>query len=30
MPVRLNTYTKILVSLGLILSFCLIEGEAQT
>ena len=30
MPVRLNTYTKILVSLGLILTFCLIEGEAQT
>ncbi|HSK63609.1 MAG TPA: hypothetical protein VK893_07205 [Pyrinomonadaceae bacterium] len=30
MPVRLSSYTKILVSLGLILSFCLIEGEAQT
>jgi hypothetical protein len=30
MPVRLSNYTKILVSLGLVLSFCLIEGEAQT
>lgn len=30
MPVRLRTYTRILVSLGLILTFCLIEGEAQT
>lgn len=30
MPVRLRNYTKILVSLGLILTFCLIEGEAQT
>ena len=30
MPVRLRNYTKILFSLGLILSFCLIEGEAQT
>lgn len=30
MPVRLRNYTKVLVSLGLILTFCLIEGEAQT
>lgn len=30
MPVRLRNYTRILVSLGLILTFCLIEGEAQT
>lgn len=30
MPVRLSKYTKILVSLGLLLSFCLIESEAQT
>lgn len=30
MPVRLKNYSKILVVLGLILSFCLIEGEAQT
>jgi chromosome segregation ATPase len=30
MPVRLKNYSKILVGLGLILSFCLIEGEAQT
>ena len=30
MPVRLRNYTRIVVSLGLILTFCLIEGEAQT
>ena len=30
MPVRLRNYTKILFSLGLILSFCLVEVEAQT
>lgn len=30
MPVRFRNYSKILVSLGLILAFCLIEGEAQT
>ena len=30
MPVRLKNYSKILVVLGLIFSFCLIEGEAQT
>ena len=30
MPVRLRTYARILVSLSLILAFCLIEGEAQT
>jgi chromosome segregation ATPase len=30
MPVRLRNYTKFFVSLGLILTFCLIEGEAQT
>ena len=30
MPVRFKNYSKILVVLGLILSFCLIEGEAQT
>ena len=30
MPVRLKNYSKILVSLGLILAFCVIEGEAQT
>lgn len=30
MPVRLRNYTKILISLCLILTFCLIEGEAQT
>lgn len=30
MRVHLRNYTKVLVSLGLILTFCLIEGEAQT
>ena len=30
MPVRFRNYSKILVSLCLILTFCLIEGEAQT
>ncbi|HSK62468.1 MAG TPA: hypothetical protein VK893_01460 [Pyrinomonadaceae bacterium] len=30
MPVRLKNYSKIFISLCLILSFCLIEGEAQT
>ena len=30
MPVRLRNYTKILFCLGLILSFCLVEVEAQT
>jgi hypothetical protein len=30
MPVRLRNYSKILISLCLILTFCLIEGEAQT
>lgn len=30
MPVRLQDYSKILISLCLILTFCLIEGEAQT
>jgi hypothetical protein len=30
MPVRLRNYSKILVSLGLILAFCVIESEAQT
>ena len=30
MPVRLRNYTKIFISLCLILTFCLIEGEAQT
>lgn len=30
MPVRLKHYSKILACLGLILSFCLIEAEAQT
>jgi len=29
MPVRLRNYSKILISLCLILTFCLIEGEAQ-
>jgi len=30
MPVRLRNYSKLLISLCLILTFCLIEGEAQT
>jgi chromosome segregation ATPase len=30
MPVRFKSYCKILISLSLILTFCLIEGEAQT
>lgn len=30
MPVRFQNYSKILLSLCLILTFCLIEGEAQT
>jgi chromosome segregation ATPase len=30
MPVRLRKYTKFFISLCLILTFCLIEGEAQT
>jgi chromosome segregation ATPase len=30
MPVRLRNYSKILVSLGLILAFCVIESDAQT
>ena len=30
MPVRLRNYSKIFISLCLILTFCLIEGEAQT
>lgn len=30
MPVRFRNYTKIVISLCLILTFCLIEGEAQT
>lgn len=30
MPVRLSNYTKIFISLCLILTFCLMEGEAQT
>ena len=30
MPVRLKNYSKIFISLCLILTFCLIEGEAQT
>ena len=30
MPVRLQNYSKIFLSLCLILTFCLIEGEAQT
>ena len=30
MPVRFRSYCKILISLSLILTFCLIEGEAQT
>jgi chromosome segregation ATPase len=30
MPVRLRNYTKIFISLCLILTFCLIEGDAQT
>ena len=30
MPVRLKNYSKIFISLCLILAFCLIEGEAQT
>lgn len=30
MPVRFRNYTKIFMSLCLILTFCLIEGEAQT
>lgn len=30
MPVRFRNYTKIFIGLCLILSFCLIEGEAQT
>lgn len=30
MPVRLKHYSKVLACLGLILSFCLIEAEAQT
>ena len=30
MPVRLRNYTKVLVSLGLILAFCVIESDAQT
>jgi chromosome segregation ATPase len=30
MPVRFRNYTKIFISLCLILSFCLVEGEAQT
>ena len=30
MPVRLRNYSKILISFCLIVTFCLIEGEAQT
>ena len=30
MPVRLRKYSKLFISLCLILTFCLIEGEAQT
>lgn len=30
MPVRLRNYSKLFISLCLILTFCLIEGEAQT
>ena len=30
MPVRLRNYSKIFISLCLVLTFCLIEGEAQT
>ena len=30
MPVRLRNYTKIFISLCLVLTFCLIEGDAQT
>lgn len=30
MPVRFRNYTKLFISLCLILTFCLIEGEAQT
>ena len=30
MPVRLRNYTKIFISLCLVLTFCVIEGEAQT
>ena len=30
MPIRLNSYTKILVSVCLILTFCVVEGTAQT
>src|SRR6201991_4328106 len=30
MPVRLRNYSKLLIGLCLILTFCLIEGEAQT
>lgn len=30
MPVRFRNYTKIIISLCLILTFCVIEGEAQT
>lgn len=30
MPVRLRNYSKLLISLCLILTFCFVEGEAQT
>jgi chromosome segregation ATPase len=30
MPVRLRNYTKIFISLCLVLTFCLVEGDAQT
>ena len=30
MPVRLKTYSKILLTVCLMLTFCLVEGEAQT
>jgi chromosome segregation ATPase len=30
MPVRLRNYSKLFISLCLILTFCLVEGEAQT
>ena len=30
MPIRLRNYSKVLISLCLVLTFCVIEGTAQT
>src|SRR5215216_424937 len=30
MPVWIRSYVKFLIAVGLVISFCLIEGEAQT